>query len=302
MSEAEQDNNHKSAEENSEQNFTIDDAVMMRVLGRVAIVSETDASGNIIYVNDKFVEISKYGEEELIGQNSRILKSDIHSPSLYEDMWREISAGFAWRGEIKNKAKDGSYYWVDSSIVPIFDKDDKIVKYIAIQFPITDKKEIEEKNELFSKIINETSQVWGMADLAGKMLDANLAFVDLLGYNTEELLKMNYADLLDEKYHETVKRGIESIMGTADASFSMESELVKKDKSKIYAKLTINSYKEDGLLKYIYAFITDMSERRLVEESIKNRVKELEEMNRIMINRELKMIELKEEIRELKKK
>lgn len=107
-------------------------------------ISKTDLGGKIVYVNDKFSEISKYPREELIGQNHRILKSGFHLPALYNDLWDTISKGKIWQGEIKNKAKDGSFYWVDTMIAPIFGTDGQVDSYMSIQFPITPHKEIEE--------------------------------------------------------------------------------------------------------------------------------------------------------------
>lgn len=117
---------------------------LLNTIGKMALIAETDTDGTIVYANDKFCEISKYSLDELIGQNHRILKSGFHPPALYEDLWKTISSGLVWRGEIKNKAKDGSFYWVDASIAPIFGKDGKIVKYIAVRFPITENKNFEE--------------------------------------------------------------------------------------------------------------------------------------------------------------
>lgn len=117
----------------------------LSALNSTAIVSETDSEGTIILVNDKFVEVSKYSREELIGQNHRILKSGYHSAEFYKELWNTISVGGIWRGEIKNRAKDGSYYWVDTSIAPIADASGKPVRYISVRFIITDKKKAEEE-------------------------------------------------------------------------------------------------------------------------------------------------------------
>src|SRR5690554_4678043 len=83
-----------------------------QALDRTAIVAITDLDGNITYVNDKFCKISKYSREELIGKKHSILKSGYHTPGLYEDLWKVIQTGEVWMGQIKNRAKDGSYYWV----------------------------------------------------------------------------------------------------------------------------------------------------------------------------------------------
>ena len=122
----------------------------LAAVNNAAIVSETDLLGNITYVNNLFCEISKYKPEELIGKNHRILKSGHQPDSLFVEMWQTISSGNYFQGEVKNKAKDGSYYWVVATITPVLGEDGKPTKYISIRFPITKQKELEEKlnNEL----------------------------------------------------------------------------------------------------------------------------------------------------------
>ncbi len=109
-------------------------------LDKSALVSATDAKGDIYYVNDKFVEVSKYSSEELIGQNHRILKSGFHPPEFYKELWDTISSGKIWHGAIKNRAKDGSFYWVDSTLVPVMGKEGKLERYISVRIPITEQK------------------------------------------------------------------------------------------------------------------------------------------------------------------
>lgn len=105
-----------------------------------AIVSIADSEGNIIYVNEKFKELSQYSEDELIGNNHRLLKSEFHSSSFYEGLWQTISQGTVWHGEMQNKAKDGSYYWVASTIVPMLNEQGEPKQYISINTDITESK------------------------------------------------------------------------------------------------------------------------------------------------------------------
>lgn len=108
-----------------------------------AIYSETDLRGTITHINDQFCAISGYSRDELIGANHRLLNSGQHPPEFFRALWKTISQGQIWRGEICNRRKDGSLYWVNSTIVPI--KDDKtqqVEKYISIRFDVTEKQEL----------------------------------------------------------------------------------------------------------------------------------------------------------------
>jgi len=111
--------------------------IFQTALNEASLVSLTDINGTILFVNKKFCETSKYSKLELIGENHRILKSGHHPKSFYTNIWKVISSGRIWRGNIKNKAKDGTYYWVKTVIMPILDSNKKIVQHISIRTDIT---------------------------------------------------------------------------------------------------------------------------------------------------------------------
>jgi PAS domain S-box-containing protein len=119
--------------------------VYQQAIDRNIICSITDSEGIIIYVNRKFCETSKYSKEELIGQNHRILNSGLHTAEFFEVMWNTINKGGIWNGEVRNKAKDGSFYWLENTIFPVFDKKKNIVQYFSMRLPYDEKKKADEE-------------------------------------------------------------------------------------------------------------------------------------------------------------
>jgi len=113
-------------------------------LNSTTILAITDTSGRITFANDKFCEMSQYSLAELMGQTHRIINSNYHDASFFQNMWATITKGEKWSGEIRNKAKDGSFYWVDTAIIPFLDEEGKPYQFVSIRHDITEKKKLQE--------------------------------------------------------------------------------------------------------------------------------------------------------------
>jgi len=198
-------------------------AFQQQALDEHAIVSGTDFKGNITYANDKFCEISQYSQDELIGNKHTLINSGVHPKEFFLEMWRTISQGKVWKGEVCNKKKDGSLYWLAATIVPFMNKQGKPERYIAVRFDITDQKlnelKLIAKNEEIRKTHDELDASHHMMLHSEKLasvgqLAAGIAHeintpIQFVGDNTR-FLQESFEDLINlvntyEKLAKTVK-------------------------------------------------------------------------------------------------
>jgi len=124
-------------------------------LNRSSIVAITNADGIISYVNDNFCRISQYSADEVIGQDHRLVNSGYHSAAFMRDLWDTIIAGNVWKGEIRNKRKDGTFYWVDTTIVPFVNDEGKPYQYLSIRADITERKNAEQELNILNEQLEE---------------------------------------------------------------------------------------------------------------------------------------------------
>ncbi|MFJ5715263.1 PAS domain S-box protein [Neobacillus sp. NPDC093127] len=236
------------------------------------IVAITDPSGTIIYVNDKFEEISKYKQEEIIGMNHRILNSGHHSKEFFKDLWKTIQSGKIWRGEIRNKAKDGSFYWVDTTIVPFLNKKGKPIQYIAIRSDISDRKRaeghlketIKENNDI--KFALDQSSIVAFTDARGKITNVNDKFCEISKYSREEILGKDH-NILNSRYHS--KDFFKTLWKTIGEGNVWKGEIRNKAKDGTYywVDTTIVPFLNEQGRPYQYLAIrNDITERKKTEE------------------------------------
>lgn len=241
-------------------------------LNASSIVAITDPKGLITYVNDKFIEISKYSEAELLGENHSILNSGLHSKEFFKNMWKTIGSGKVWKGEICNKAKDGSFYWVDTTIVPFLNSKGKPYQYVAIRSDITQKKLAEASLKDTLKEVSDInfaldqSSIVAFTDEKGIIKNVNDKFCEISKYTREELIGQDHS-LLNSGLHS--KEFFKSLWKTIGAGQVWKGDIRNraKDGSYYWVATTIVPFLNDNGKPYQYLAIrNDITEKKKSEE------------------------------------
>lgn len=249
-------------------------------LDEASIVAITNPKGIITYVNDKFCSISKYNKEELIGQDHRIINSGYHPKSYIKGLWTTITKGKVWKGELKNKAKDGTFYWVATTIVPFLNRDGKPYQYVAIRSDITEKKEGEELiKSMLSSLKSQNEQLVDFCNIISHDLRAPLVNISmLLDFFEESNTKEEQGDILKNirfvvnHLNEIFEELVESIQIKQDSEIQSENINLKVYVNKILkvfdaqikncnATIIINFDKAPTLCyppKYITSILTNL--------------------------------------------
>ncbi|MGB4989729.1 MAG: PAS domain-containing protein, partial [Pyrinomonadaceae bacterium] len=165
-------------------------------LDESAIVAITDQTGKISYVNKKFCEISKYSEKELLGEDHRIINSGFHSKGFIQSLWKTIANGDVWNGELCNRAKDGSIYWVDTTIVPFVNESGKPYQYVAIRFDITERKKAEDRIRQQASLLDKAQDAILVCDLNFQILYWNQGAQRIYGWGSDEVLGKDLRDFI----------------------------------------------------------------------------------------------------------
>ena len=213
-----------------------ENAALLGTIREQAIVSVADVEGRIVEVNDAFCRISGYSREELLGCNHRVVNSGIQPPAFWAAMWKTISSGKPWRGQICNRAKDGSYYWVDSIIAPFVDAEGRIEKYVSIRHDITQSKRAQQqlaaqRQRLESIIAGTQAGTWEH-DLATGEDMINDRYAAMMGYTREEcsaLIAGDWKALIHPDDLQNVTRLSEQNLSGLSREFIAEYRVRHKD-------------------------------------------------------------------------
>lgn len=179
-----------------------DFANLKSALEESAIIAITDNRGIITYANEKFCSISKYSKSELLGRTHNIINSDHHPKEFFKQMWSTISSGKKWEGEIRNRAKDGSLYWVHTTIVPFLNASGSPERYVSVRYDITERKAAEEQLRVYSKKLETSNQeLQDFASIAAHDLQEPLRkiqmFSDRLQVKAKDQLPAETLDYLE---------------------------------------------------------------------------------------------------------
>lgn len=256
---------------------------VLAALDASAIVGITDKNGNLLEVNDKFLEITKYSREEVIGKSHRLMNSGYHPKEFFADLWNTVQSGSIWNGEICNKAKDGTLYWVDTTIVPFLDSKGEPYQYVSIRTDITDRKKAEEELLDRHKEISDItfaldqSSIVAITDSKGLITSVNEKFCEISKYNREELIGQDHR-LLNSGTHS--KEFFKELWRTIGQGNVWKGEICNraKDGTLYWVDTTIVPFLNHKGRPYQYVAIrTDITNRKTAEKNLKASLKEIED-------------------------
>ncbi len=247
-----------------------------RALDEHSIVAITDGKGVINYVNDKFCKMTKFSREELIGKTYRVVNSGRHSKAFYDDFWETISSGEVWQGEVCNRAKDGSLFWVETTIVPLQDEHGNIIQYTGIHTDITKSKHIEmnlrQSEQKNRALIDQTYQFMGLLDIEGRVLDANRTALSFAGATMDDVYEKFFWETPWWAHSPVMQAYIRDMVNRAAQGEAVRTEVTHQD-AQGQVRIVDFSIKpirnEEGAITWLLPEGTDITEHVNTENKLK---------------------------------
>ncbi len=236
--------------------------VRLKVISKVALLSESDLQGRITYANDKFCEVAQYTEAELIGKPHSIIRHPETPKTIFKEMWETIQAGNIFQGTYRNRAKDGRTYWVDATIAPVRDENGDIYKYLGFRIDITDRIEQTARIEAQNFAIGKSN---GTIELSpeGQILDANKTYLDFVGYTRDELIGKHHSFLC--KPEEVASPSYKEMWQTLREGKTLFGDYrrITKDKREVFIQESFSPiYDQSGNLSSILTLAVDVTQRK----------------------------------------
>lgn len=231
-----------------------------------AIVSVTNPAGEIIYVNDKFCRTTGYRREELLGRGHSLLRSGAHSDEYYANMWETLRANRVWQGELCNRAKDGSLYWVQATMTPILGVDGRPYQFVSVCTDISVQKEVE--GRLFA-LLNSANVGLAWVDMGGWILDVNDTFARMTGYSREELLTMR-ADAFTHEWDEHNIPAQLATLATGTPTARFQKRYLRKGGEAVWADVMLSRVDgPDGRMQGAVGSVIDITRLKVAEDRLR---------------------------------
>lgn len=255
-----------------------------------SIVASTDVQGRITAVNDKLCDISGYTREELLGQNHRLLNSGLHSKEFFQDLYQTISAGRVWHGELRNRKKNGQFYWLQTSITPFMNEAGEIIKYVAIRTDITARKEnelelqhhrdnlkelvqqktadLQQNERKLATILENVDACIYLKDPEGRYLFANRPLCELFGVSLTEIVGQSDEKFFDAAACQKIHAHDREVLDLGKTVRKEETSLNIRDGSTAtYLSVKIPLTNKAGDIYALCGISTDITERIRIEQA-----------------------------------
>ncbi|MGE6488729.1 PAS domain S-box protein [Paenisporosarcina sp. NPDC076898] len=244
-----------------------------RAISKAAMVLMTNRKGYIVYVNDLFEDITGYSTKDIVGKHITVLEVNQYNDFKMKRMWKDVFKKKMWRGELRNRASNGSFYWGDTTVIPLYNDQHNIENVLIIQFDITEKKnvmiELQSIEKTFGLITENTNDLIAITDEKGQIVYTSPSHERILGFSNDDMANKKFSDLLPEHFIQTWEDDITNRVNE-DQEVRLELQFIRKDQSKLWTETSIVAVKDREQPEKLQHVIVsrDITERKNFEEHL----------------------------------